>query len=986
MAAVIDRPIEPRPVEGVVPVDAPVCMNYACIIKQQLHSALSRIASTGSFTTFNPCLNAPNPGLFVKDIGFISLPLLERDAHSIIQASLQSFGKDFALASARMIKELDPERFELRNPAWQQTLQDIVNSVALDTAAGMSTVKAEPYKLLLYQRAARSKPQEQYVVGWPKPRPCDPEKRPPVFGTLEICLPSKHEGGELYITREGQTKILDSSKSSGFGYSFMAWYNTVTHEVKPVTSGYRLTLIYNLTYNLSPGTLQRMAMFDSEKESLQRVFALWNAALGKASPKKLVYTLDQKYPNTNLSVNCLMGNDRLRVLCLQEVCAEANFQVYLGNLERTVRGGGDEDEDDAYGYGNGFGGRAYFGDGLRSEGQDDSTYVFHEITNISAETTGLEQIVDLSGSETAANIHVGKCDVVQPEHFTNCPDSEDYSGLESGGRVTVTRYYRRTVVVLMPENYRTEFFFGLVRNGRLDVKPWIERLMWDARANPSNPRSKRDLTRLCQLVIEMNKAFLEKNYPGHFTKSEWESKYSQYSEGVIGGVVRASLLLERLDLFEEALAVVPQGLSPWVYVDIGKAIHALGFARVKNQLNKAARNLSRVYERYNALDDILFGYESVRPQGPCHMDWEDLEGWAKAKTQESLDHGIPVYRKDGSALVRIAKKYGNRFLFQRVLPFVKTNISNIPFAIAFVTKLFEASKDESIANDVVVYAFRDIVSDLIPELTLGFDSETARYQNTDRSTPVPANGALETIPYLDQSSLIPFVRKIDGQSIAQLLSHCISLNLDQEISGILRKLTAESRTAYPSAFHFTLLPFLSHLLTNVLPAHNIPLRDPRYQHFTQQLIATYTIRYVRLEPRNWVRPRYGCGCDDCEMLNRFLVDPKFDTVGFAMAKKRREHVESQVQDKEGLSAETVKLSTPHSLVVRKVQEDKSMGLAKWRERCVEAEEWIGSLGTIEQVKEVLGWRYEELASLKAVRMEKASVAWAVGPGRRIRYS
>ena len=135
----------------------------------------------------------------------------------------------------------------------------------------------------------------------------------------------------------------------------------------------------------------------------------------------------------------------------------------------------------------------------------------------------------------------------------------------------------------MPPNYRTDFLFEPVKTGRLDVKPWIERLMQDVRAHPSNLHREGDLTRVCQLVIEMNKTFLEKNYPGHFTKSEWESKNKQYSEDVIGGVVRASLLLERLDLFEEALSVVPQGLSPWVYVDIGKAIYTLGFSRIRKE-------------------------------------------------------------------------------------------------------------------------------------------------------------------------------------------------------------------------------------------------------------------------------------------------------------------------------------------------------------------------------------------------------------------
>jgi hypothetical protein len=48
-----------------------------------------------------------------------------------------------------------------------------------------------------------------------------------MFGTLVICLPSSHEGGEIHVTHGGQRKILDTAKSSEFDYTYLCWFATV---------------------------------------------------------------------------------------------------------------------------------------------------------------------------------------------------------------------------------------------------------------------------------------------------------------------------------------------------------------------------------------------------------------------------------------------------------------------------------------------------------------------------------------------------------------------------------------------------------------------------------------------------------------------------------------------------------------------------------------------------------------------------------------
>lgn len=68
------------------------------------------------------------------------------------------------------------------------------------------------------------------------------------FGSLVVCLPSAHSGGELLVRHEGTTVQFDWSTAnvSSNCIRWAAFYSDCEHEVLEVTSGHRLTLTYNL--------------------------------------------------------------------------------------------------------------------------------------------------------------------------------------------------------------------------------------------------------------------------------------------------------------------------------------------------------------------------------------------------------------------------------------------------------------------------------------------------------------------------------------------------------------------------------------------------------------------------------------------------------------------------------------------------------------------------------------------------------------------
>ena len=66
-------------------------------------------------------------------------------------------------------------------------------------------------------------------------------------------FPTTHEGGIIHLRRKDDEWTFDSSTPSNTpSIIYIAFYNAVEHELSPVTSGYRVSLTYNLYYDDAP--------------------------------------------------------------------------------------------------------------------------------------------------------------------------------------------------------------------------------------------------------------------------------------------------------------------------------------------------------------------------------------------------------------------------------------------------------------------------------------------------------------------------------------------------------------------------------------------------------------------------------------------------------------------------------------------------------------------------------------------------------------
>lgn len=140
------------------------------VIKRQLRARFSALKAGGSFATSGVCPDAVNPNLFVKGVGTVGLPLSERDAKAVLEASHQApYGKGTETiidTSVRKTSELNAEEFEIRNVSWPGFLKRVLKKVAdgLGIIGGPAAIEARPYKVLLYKEGAMFKAHKECIL------------------------------------------------------------------------------------------------------------------------------------------------------------------------------------------------------------------------------------------------------------------------------------------------------------------------------------------------------------------------------------------------------------------------------------------------------------------------------------------------------------------------------------------------------------------------------------------------------------------------------------------------------------------------------------------------------------------------------------------------------------------------------------------------------------------------------------------------------
>ena len=182
------------------------------------------------------------------------------------------------------------------------------SEIPLEKLSPGNYLSLRPYKLVLYQEGGHFDAHRDTVRGEDH------------IGTLVVILNSEYTGGELEVTHHGHTESVTGP------YSWVAMYGDCLHQIKPVTSGTRVSLIFDIHkgydnfWNASRRDEEKVEVREGlvavPSEVKSEICAALEGEIDSYDP--LVICLSHMYPACQTEPSFLKGADRLLYDLLQE--------------------------------------------------------------------------------------------------------------------------------------------------------------------------------------------------------------------------------------------------------------------------------------------------------------------------------------------------------------------------------------------------------------------------------------------------------------------------------------------------------------------------------------------------------------------------------------------------------------------------------------------------------------------------------------------
>ena len=301
--------------------------------RERLAALLSEVRAPGSFCAKR---TAPANDLHVevRGLGELTLPVSDAQAGQLCRLGRPArYGRgEQTLVDPRVRDtwEIPTSRVKIDKRRWDQTLLPVLDGLRRDLGLPPGcTLKAELHSMLVYARAQFFAPHQ------------DSEKADEMVGSLIVTLPSSFTGGALVIRHGGESATYRSSRRS---LSFVAFYADCRHQVRPVKSGHRIVLTYNLLLQgeaTGPSAIEAPpANVDAAARCIEEHFTTAVPAhrrsadaSGVGTPSRLAYLLDHEYTERGMSWSRLKGDDRRLATVLRAAAAAIDCDVVLALAE-----------------------------------------------------------------------------------------------------------------------------------------------------------------------------------------------------------------------------------------------------------------------------------------------------------------------------------------------------------------------------------------------------------------------------------------------------------------------------------------------------------------------------------------------------------------------------------------------------------------------------------------------------------------------------
>ncbi|KAJ3511864.1 hypothetical protein NLJ89_g3859 [Agrocybe chaxingu] len=757
----------------------------------------------------------------------------------------------------------------------------------------------EFYKLLLYEKGSHFLPHQ------------DTQKANGMFATVIILLPSKYTGGQVVVSHASKTKTVDFAPDSLYSSALLAWYTDVKHEVKPVKSGYRLALSYNLIHTAPPEVPQPCIPDMSESVyALRRVLRKWidGRYQNMPEPPLVAYLLDHQYSTANLQHGhkALKGADAHRVSFLRDIAEDLGFIVGLASLTHNVTGAADDDGADYYRRR----ARCYsdsedegFGGGRRVPSMEEEGYARSSVSGL----------VDLNGSLLLpggqAKITLSDDALIPRDAFEDVkPDRTEYEGYMGNGAGQLDYWYHRTALVLMLA---------------------------------------REVDDICFSVAGLSYAFskLEKS----------TTKPTQEDKLWAGRILEKGSSLNK----EQATAMFDYALK-WKDADMWKTVmkcpvctlEALDESRLKQAWKVFSfKVISLSFEEFLARSkgfhnrvNFVYNLEAHAPRKEAAA----VSKWCKKELDKVLRCFTAGDPKDVPLIMKIIDVSGLDTFLNVVMPTAKQ--SSYAFWLAMIKALRNEKKEISEKNPVAI----DVMQD-----TIWRDCRRQSHQRLPSSCPPPvASGVVQgrnlwVLPARSTGSSTQTDRVIELLEIALLngdLDSCTQLFVN------VLCYRGSSVDNFRQIYNY-LIPRLK----SFLESRNIDICTPPFVDVFQVLVG----RYLR-DILGTKTPLVGgnirhlrCGCATCTPLHQFLSNPSSRVTDIKMTKTRQHHLESQIAAASDLfTAVRIQMGKFPGMRVTKRPAVVETGL--WLARQQAARRFLSTVGPDQLVQKIMGTRYPDV--------------------------
>jgi len=425
-----------------------VVSSATATIVEQLPRALAEVGRPGDFAVGGRRVT-PMPTLHVARVGIIAFPLMPAQAQALIAVAERApYGRgsetlvdtgvrrSWQIAPAALAKApLERQRI------WRQTLARIVRRATTDLGVE-GKVRAELYKVLVYE------PGDFFVAHR------DTEKVDGMFATLVVSLPSVHEGGALVVRHAGETRRFELRVEAPSRVAWSAFYADCVHELEPVTSGYRLALVYNLAWEERAATSRGEGSGDNappdQSQAVTSVATLLRAWAAGPAPTRLISVLQHHYTTANLSFTQLKNPDAAAAAVLLSAAREVDCVCHLAMVSIFESGAAEPVDYDPRGRRRGD----------RSHRDDDNDA--YEVIEVDIRRQRIEGLIAAPGEVSFAAATSGtvdpragmsfELDEVSPPGAIDreAPDDQHFTEATGNEGGSFERTYRRAAIVVWP--------------------------------------------------------------------------------------------------------------------------------------------------------------------------------------------------------------------------------------------------------------------------------------------------------------------------------------------------------------------------------------------------------------------------------------------------------------------------------------------------------------------------------------------------------